>query len=283
MPTTIANTSFRAKKHAENSPPTAPSLTIYKAHRAAFSDTDFDDKAKTLTRQSLVSGVSLFGYSGHGSQDGFFWNKNANSSTQYDYFPFVMLSTCDPYAFHHLANSMAECMLYKEDGGAIGVVGAMCSVYLPYNQYYNISVISAWLSAKPGDTFGDVIKNARQYMLSYFNNINSKSRVFVNAMCYNYCGDPALPMPVATFGAKIDKVNGIAAPERVDVLPRVPVVLEGSITHADGSVNTDYNGTATLTLYQAPLKVSTRVNAYQSNIYYYNDDRTSLLRWPQKW
>jgi len=253
-----------------------PELTLIKAPLAAFSEDNFGAKVDEITSESLVGGVALYGYTGHGNQDGFYWNKNDNSSTSYDYPPFVVLSTCDPYAFHHLANSMAESMLYKENGGAIGVVGAMCSVYLPYNQFYYLSVLSSWSTAQPGDTFGGVMQKARQYMVDNYRNVTSSSQVFTNAMCYNYCGDPALAVPVSAYGAVIEKVDGEKAPDKASVSPKVPVSLEGVITNADGTVNTDFNGTVSLLLYEAPYEAVTRVNAAQTEAIKYTDD-TSLL------
>lgn len=291
IPTTVANSVLIASdagddcqhfKQAEEAcgllSANRPELTLIKAPLAAFVEDNFGAKVDERTRESLVSGVALYGYSGHGNQDGFYWNKNDNSSTSYDYPPFVVLSTCDPYAFHHLANSMAECMLYKEDGGAIGVVGAMCSVYLPYNQFYYLSVLASWSTARPGDTFGDVMRNARRYMLDNYRNVNSSSQVFTNAMCYNFCGDPALAMPVAAYGAAIEKVDGKEASDNVSVLPRVPVILEGVITNADGTVNTGFNGKASLMLYEAPYEATTRVNSSQTTSIKYTDDASLLAQ-----
>lgn len=254
-----------------------PELTILKGHRAGFSSQDFSTKVTEIIKQSLTSGVALFGYSGHGNQDGFCWNKNLNSATSYVHPPFAMLSTCDPYCFHHLANSMAECMLYKEDGGAIGIVGAMCSVYLPYNQYYNLSVLDAWSKAKPNDTFGDIMVRAKDYMINSYRNVNNASQMFTNALCYNYCGDPALKMSSPDYGVNIEKVNGSKAPAKVTVYPRVPIELEGAVTNTDGRVNTNFNGTVNLFLYETPYIASTRVETAQQAIDY-NDDRSLLAQ-----
>lgn len=254
-----------------------PALTVIKGHRAAYTNEDFSDRVNEVIKQSLTSGVSLFGYSGHGSQNGFCWSKTQATATSYEHPPFVMLSTCDPYCFHLLANSLAESMLYKEDGGAIGVVGAMCSVYLPYNQYYNLSVLDAWSKAKAEDTFGDVMIQAKNSMLKNYRNISSNSQIFTNALCYNYCGDPALPVPSTDFGIKVEKVNGSNAASN-KVYPRVPVVIEGAVTNARGSVNTAFNGNATFYLFEAPYHGSTRVGDGQKEIQEFYDDSSLLAQ-----
>lgn len=232
-----------------------PELTITKGHRAGFVTVEnMSSMTKELIKQSLVEGVALFGYSGHGSKDGFCWDKTLNTATDYDYPPFAMLSTCDPYDFHIIANSLAESMLYKEHGGAIGVIGAMCSVYLPYNQYYNLAVLDSWSRVRAGDTFGEILVRAKQYMLDNYRGVSYASQMFTNALCYNYCGDPALPVPTAAYGVKVETVNGEKAPESVTVYPRVPVEITGAVTNADGSVNTAFNGTVELYLYESPFE-----------------------------
>lgn len=254
-----------------------PELTINKAHRASYIGDGYADRAEEVIKHNLTSGVSLFGYSGHGSQSGFCWNKNHASATSYEHPPFVMLSTCDPYCFHLLANSMAETMLYKEDGGAIGLIGAMCSVYLPYNQYYNLSVLDAWTKAKAGQTFGDVICQAKESMLANYRNVSGTASIFTNALCYNYCGDPALPVPTTDFGIKIDKING-AAPTPQQVLPLVPVEIQGSVTLPNGNTNTNFNGTATLYLYEAPYHGATPIADGQKVPYTFEDSSNLLAQ-----
>lgn len=256
-----------------------PGLTVHKTSRAAYDNLDNMVKKVTETISgSLTSGVSLFAYSGHGNSDGFCWDKGLNTATDYEYPPFTMLSTCDPFSFHILANSMAESMLFKEHGGAIAVVGAMCSVYLPYNQYYNLSVLDSWSSAKAGDTYGDMLVNAKQYMLNNFRSVSNVSQMFTNSLCFNFCGDPALTIPTSAYGARIDKVDGAVAPDQKNVLPRVPVALEGSVTNPDGTVNTSFNGDVTLYLYEAPITATTRVESGQSEAFNFKDDSSLLAQ-----
>ncbi len=237
-----------------------PAVAIHKVHRAAIQGADYNARNIDMLKNGLTQGVGFFGYSGHGNANGFAWSNALNSATAYDVPPFTLLSTCDPLTFQHIRGSIGENMLAKPDGGAIGVVGAMCSVYLPYNQYYNLSVINAWSSARAGDTFGDVMVGARKYLLDNFSEVKEVKAMMINSMCYNFCGDPEIPVPGApAYGVSVSAINGAAPSDAGELYPRVPVTIEGDVTAADGAVVSDFNGNVTVLVYEPGFEQQTRV------------------------
>ena len=59
----------------------------------------------------------------------------------------------------------------------------------------------------PGTTYGQLFTQGRNKLVT--SGGLSSARV-TNALCYNYIGDPALPMPVPGYKVVIDRINGQA-------------------------------------------------------------------------
>lgn len=202
---------------------------------------------------SLIQGQDYVCYTGHGGATSFtsegLWSKYNVESTDYINPPFWMLATCDAFAFDRLDNGISEAMLYKANGGAIGVVAASRTVYADSNHTLSTSIANAYFSAKPGETIGDVYRNGRNASLA-----KSDEATMTNTLCYNLAGDPAIPVRVSDLTVTAATVNGVSTLDgtTIEMKPLTQNTVTGSITSSDGQVVESFNGSIVISIYDAP-------------------------------
>lgn len=209
-----------------------------------------------VIKDALVQGQDYVCYTGHGgpsalTSDGL-WTKYNVNATDYSNPPFWMLATCDAFAFDRLDNGISEAMIYKANGGAIGVVGASRTVYADSNQTLSTSIANAYFSAKPGDTIGDVYRKGRNASLA-----KSDAATMVNTLCYNLGGDPAIPVRVNDLDVTATTVNGVSTSSdtKLGMKPLSQNTVTGLIT-SDGQTVSSFNGSVVISVYEAPLPLS---------------------------
>lgn len=240
-----------------------PSMTVVRAHNLLYPWENQDAKVlRSLVTDALRQGAGLWTYVGHAGTSGFgaeaLWSRNAVQNTSYAHPPIAHLSSCDTYAFDRLDDGIAETMVYQPNGGAIAVIGAGRTVYGSYNQYLARAVADAWSTATPDMRIGDVYNRARNSVVS-ISGISAECQA--NNMCYNLCGDPAIPVAAPMLNASVTEINGS---DPYGTFPfTVPahsvMTLKGIVTDSDGETVTGYDGTLTLRLYDAPCAFPTLV------------------------
>lgn len=243
----------------------APHVTITKAYNSMYPWSHNNAaQARDVIIQTLSNGVRYFGYTGHGSATGFakefLWKKEYVQSFGYSTPPIAMLSTCDALAFDRTDNGIGETMLYQENGGCIAVVGAGRTVYKDCNQFLNLAFAAELYSASETDCLGDVYRRAHNNAAT----AHSDPDLGINTLCYNLAGDPALPLYTPTLSINTTYINDepVATENGTDLHTIYPLSknrIKGEITDNNGSRLSQFNGTATLTVYDAPTEVSTYV------------------------
>lgn len=206
-----------------------------------------NDDAHSLreaVRRNLTGGIGYLAYMGHGSPDGFsgnnMWSRYESRNNSYKYAPFTMFSTCDTYAFDRNENGIAENMIYQNPGGSIAVVAASRTVYKDYNQYMNVAVAEAYFAAGEETTTGDIYRIARNHLTG----LTHDPDILVNTLCYNFCGDPALPLYAPGHSVAIDNAAELV------LYPLAANAITGNVTDSSGNVDTSFNGSVTVTLYE---------------------------------
>lgn len=223
-------------------------LTRIKAHNSLTPRNGSNPECQRILLNALREGVGYFDYAGHGNANSFtgenIYTNSVIASTEYTIFPVAMLSTCNAYTYDLNQRNIGEVMFFQENGGVIGAVAACRSVYLHYNALIEKGMGYAWRDAQVGWTLGDLYMRAHNYAIQ-------SNRVYnVNTLCYNLLGDPALRVPIADRNARINAVNGVRdAGTTVTVIPRQKVTVEGEATDRSGNSLTNFNGTATVSIY----------------------------------
>lgn len=211
-------------------------------------------QAREVIINALQQGQSYVCYTGHGGPAGLtgegLWNQMYVSKTEYLYPPFWMLSTCDTFSFDHLDNGFGEQLLYKENGGAIAFVGAGRTVYADSNYLLSTSVANAFFSAKPGDTVGEIFRNARNNTLAKA----TDNATGINTLCYNLGGDPAIPVFPPSYEVVTTGINGIVPDESNTAIltPLADNTISGAVT-LNGQVATSFNGEVTISIYDGSI------------------------------
>lgn len=178
-------------------------------------------------------------------------------NTDYEVQPFTMLATCDNFNFDRTNDDIASHLLYKRNGGAINVVAACRSVYKTYNNDIAMAVSNAYLTAKPGTYAGDIYRAGRNSVVAVAARVNDKYMA-TNTLCYNFGGDPAIPVFVPSHKVATASVAGVNAGEgssKIDVYPLSSFTVTGEITDADGKLDTSFNGSITLDIYDSAYNV----------------------------
>lgn len=226
-------------------------LTTMRADNLVFNE---DDSEMTrYIERCLYNGVGFFNYCGHGMENELsgaaYYHRNVQ---QYSYrsWPVAMLSTCNAFPLDYFKGDIASAMLFKEDGGAIGAIGACRSVYLEHNHHINKAVAEAYASATVGTCTGDLLRQARNTMIAN----NMQSSLGYNTLCYNLCGDPAMPLPAPDYTITIEGIGDDNLTDDGEGLPSGSTTrLRASITDAAGNPVESFNGTGAIDIFDTPV------------------------------
>lgn len=238
----------------------SPSTNIYKAFNPIFPIRN--NKAEELNRyasNALTKGVAYWSYSGHSTPQAFaaepLWSVDMTNSLEYEAPPFAVFATCRALYFDHPGGSVAESILFKEHGGAIGVVGALREVYKEKNQVINLELGRAFFGATPGTTIGDIFRTARRSSVSATD--TQFHDLIINTLSYNLIGDPEVKVHRPGLQAVATSINGHApVGATIEVLNSVETVIEGIVTDSDGNMAEDFNGEVVLTMFDAERKAT---------------------------
>ena len=236
-----------------------PPMTVVRAHNLIYPWEGSEAKmARELVTNTIIDGVGLMTYTGHGHPNGLtgeqLWSRSAVQSFEADYPPFVFLSTCDALAFDRDQEGIGATMLLKENGGASAVIGACRTVYSPQNQELMTKLTDAYAKADPTTTIGDVWLKGRQATI---NALSASVATMFNTMCYNLCGDPSLPIGAPDYSVSIDRVNETDPGDSLTLTAHRPVTIAGHIVNPDGTRAKTFNGRATVKVFDNPVKVLT--------------------------
>lgn len=215
--------------------------------------------AKRAMDLVLKSGASYLCYYGHGRPDcitaEFLISKNTASTTEYPYAPFMYFATCNVFSFDRQDDNFCEKLLYNGKGGALAIIAANRTVYQDHNETLNLAFSKHLFTpeSKAGMTYGDIFRKA-------FNDIYLKGekQLLLNSLCYNYGGDPAIPIHYPDMEIELESLNENAGDMTVHGGDFNHI--KARIVGQDGNLAANFNGTVEIALYESPDTVP---NLYQ--------------------
>jgi hypothetical protein len=260
----------------------SPCITVTKAYNTLYPLTDNGSNipaARSCILNALSSGVRYLTYSGHGSADALsfenYYQKSHIQSHSYDFFPFVMLATCDVFSFDRTNSDMGSAFIYTPTGGAIALVASGRTVYQDYNQYLALAITNELCNATSSTMTGDIFRNAHNVVATTALDASNKN-ISINSLCYNFGGDPALPLYAASYQIALDAING--STELASLTPLIENHISGHIVDATGAEASWFNGAVTLSVYGAARSVDTYVRRSTPSIpITVNDDLVAEL------
>lgn len=225
-------------------------LTITHGDMALYDHADATTagQPKALLERSLMRGTGMFYYTGHGGETSLsgtdFYNMSSIKNLHYPQHPLMVLASCLTYPFDRKDNTLASVAVITPDGGSIGTIGACREVLLEYNRPFSNAVGRAYATARGGTHAGEILMNARNIMIE--DGFMNGDMAF-NELCFNYCGDPALPLALPHFDIEIDDMGGDK------LVSGKSFEISGRVVDAEGAVVNDFDGPVLIEVFDGAI------------------------------
>lgn len=214
-------------------------------------------QATERMKRNYDEGVMLTNYIGHASPKGWghehLWDWSDIISMTNKNLTFLYAATCSFCYWDEGTRSGAEEIMINPNSGIIGMMGATRSVLIDKNGYLNSSTAKEWFkrdSDGKSRRFGDIYIQGKMSMPNKSDNM----------LRYTFMGDPAIRVPDMNGNVIIEKIDGIDVTD-TEVYPELmaqsSAEIEGSILTPEGDIDTSFNGTLNLQLYDAERVITT--------------------------
>ena len=216
--------------------------------------------AKREINEAVNSGLLVFNYAGHGGPEGLaqeqiFTKEDAEALTNRDRLSIFITATCS-FGWWDLddTSSGAEELLYNPNGGAVALLTTVRLVYTSgdttslnagLNRALNEELLTADADGR-GRRLGDVMRLTK----------NTRVGLQGNSRKFNLLGDPTMRIGLPDQKVKVESLNGVPLETeegQMKALDRVDI--EGDVLRPDGSIDINFNGVATVTVFDAVRKV----------------------------
>jgi hypothetical protein len=233
-----------------------PSFTINKIYLAAYpvvitgAGRRIPEANKAIV-SAINNGTLILNYIGHGNpqiwaDEQVFVQSTTIPQLNNNNLFFLTAATCD-FGHYDLTNSQSgtEALLFLKNAGCIAAFSSSRLVY----SYYNHELLFQYfhdLLTTPRDTMN------LPYPLGKLTFITKQIYYDVNSQKYELFGDPTVRLGMPQYSAKIDSINGLSStgtPVQIKALSTV--TINGEIRKPDNSIWSDYNGTATLSVFDS--------------------------------
>ena len=203
--------------------------------------TEYGQKVPSVNKaiQSCISdGTLVLNYTGHGGTSG--WAEEQvltmgemQSARGYNNLPLLLTATCDFGRFDDPGLvSGGELMVLSPRGGAVGALGTTRPVFSSTNFVINQAFYQAMVALGSSARLGDILKMTKNKSLTGSLNRN-----------FTLLGDPSMRL-----GRGQQRIGWLETPDTLRALQKV--LLKGAIfAGTEGQPDIDFNGTATVTIY----------------------------------
>lgn len=215
---------------------------------------DVSRRTATVAKQQLgdflKDGMYFATYVGHAGPLVFtktnnMWTMADVASNSYPHLPIMTTACCDVAHYDNDTRGIAEYMFHKPDGGAIALLTTSRMVYADYNYQLNKFFINELFSYHQNGvmpTLGEAYMRAKHGFT--VSNLNKLS--------FFILGDPAMKFnyPISRFN--VTMVNGTNVTDSAamaTISPLSQFEIKAQVVDADGNLDRNFNGDATVTLY----------------------------------
>ena len=233
-----------------------------------------NDNMRRRIRQQLQRGVGAWFFLGHSLSctmigSGQLWSNAYDRELPVDNPTFAVYGTCQTLVMDSPDASLQCDMILNPTGGMIAGVGSTRPVYAQDNAYVCYMMARGYYSQRPGATFGDVYRDGRNIYVNTPETISlgltGHNRAAINTMCYNFAGDPMMPMRIPQCRIRVTSFNSGNVGGDMNVNPLETQHLEGVILDAAGNVDDTFSGELTMTVYDGMHTVTTASTADEQN------------------
>lgn len=225
-----------------------------KVYVELFQPSLLDNKTASEARRRMVelltNGQYFSTYIGHAgplviTKSNLYTNADAQRYS-YPHLPIMTTAACEVARFDSDQRGVAEYMFHQPNGGAIAMLTSTRPVLSDQNHIMNQTFIKnffTWNASKKMNTLGETYMATKQ---------GFGSSVYCCKLAYTLLGDPLIKINYPKPLFNITSVNGSnVAQASVDVTsgPMQQITVNATVTKADGSIDTSFNGDGTISLY----------------------------------
>lgn len=227
---------------------------------------------------AITKGTLVFNYLGHGGGSGMGHERVVTRPQilawkNYDRLCFFVTGTCDLAQFDNpKEESPGELMMINDQGGAIGMMTTTRKVYIGTNTSFSEVLFKKNLFAKSGKgfmPFGQAYANVKNVMWGTPNVRN-----------YVMFGDPLLDLNIPVEKTIITSINGktVTSLSHDTLKALSKVEIEGNVTDNSGNILSDFNGDASITLFDKKQTYKTLANDPASSVLAFTTRNNVLYR-----
>lgn len=219
-------------------------------------------RAEELFNLALKEGSILWLYNGHGSQTGL-GGEGLHSITKIDrmankHWPVMIAITCSFGQWDSPAACGIENLSFNPIGGAIAAIAPSRKAFISENDGVLQALGSTMLRRNDDGSplrLGDMIINAKNQLIT-----SAQSGAALTKLRLMTLGDPAMRIVIPQYSITLDEVDGFeVTPEnQTTIMARQRLTLKGTVRDANLNPVDDFNGSVTLTIYDAETTTTTK-------------------------
>ncbi len=264
---------------------TAPSFNERKIYLDAFQQESGSaggryPQANVAVNSDIYNGTLVWNYNGHGGSqrlaEEVVLDQNIVNgwSNQYK-LPLFITATCDfaPYDNPYAA-SLGENLILRPKTGAIALMTTTRVVFAFSNRILNNNYLKISLQPDAGGRYkslGEAVQASKN--LTY-----TTSGDVINNRKFALLGDPAMTLAFPALNVLATSVNGKVVTAQTDTLSATEfVTIDGDVRDKNGALQTGFNGTVYLSLFDKPKTVTTLGNDPTSLPVAFSDQSTVLF------
>lgn len=228
--------------------------------------------ANLALNSKVSSGTLLINYIGHGGGSG--WAQEAllrisdiekwNNSNK---LPLFITATCEFTRYDEPnEHSAGELIILKENSGSAALVSTTRLVFANENFDMNKNFMQQITQAalQTDMKIGDILRLAKR--VTFTGDGNRKFSLF---------GDPAMRLAFPKNNIEITSINGL----NTDTLKALKnITITGAVKDMSNNIISDFNGVATITIYDKSKTMNTLANDPQSSVYPFQLQKNKIVR-----
>ena len=209
--------------------------------------------------RTLDEGMMFWLYQGHGALvtlgDEKLHTRADIEKMDNDRWPFLFASTCDFGRWDGVDLCGLEIFAFNPNGGIIAGTSSPRKAYIGDNNKLVAELGNHMLRRGEDGNFlrvGEMLKNAKNGMIGKGGNSTTKNT-------YILFGDPAMRLNIPRLVVSLDSISDeeVTPEAQVTIKARQRVTLKGSVRNIDGTEMSDFNGSVSVTLYDAEQSTTT--------------------------
>ncbi len=226
--------------------------------------------------RKIFTGTLFLNYVGHGGPLGLTAERiltydDINSWTNTSKLPLFITATCEFAPYDKVDEYTAgERVLFKSNGGAIALVTTTRVVYSNRNKTMNDNFMGKMVEAYGNEQMrlGDIIREAKKFTNTFDGNRK-----------FTLLGDPALRLAFPKYNIVATQINSKPLSAAHDTLKALSkIILEGEVQDKNNNLMANFNGVASVIIYDKAKTVSTLQNDPQSLSFNFTLQKNSIFK-----